>query len=119
MRRPEPRGLGTNARYPLANAVPTVSIEGHLSQFAAGFCHSGWKLHDLFRKEATMRDFASGSVDPDLVVVGGGLAGLSVAAQAGRSVTVFEQAADVGGRAATQVSEGISFNLGPHALYFS
>ncbi len=59
--------------------------------------------------------------DLDLVVVGGGLAGLSSAAlvaQKGRSVMVFEQAGDVGGRAATQVREGVSFNLGAHALYF-
>ena len=58
----------------------------------------------------------------DLLAVGGGLAGLSVTAlvaQSGRSVTVFEQASEVGGRAATQVRHGISFNLGPHALYFS
>ena len=63
----------------------------------------------------------NGSSDLDLVVVGGGLAGLSAAAlvaQAGRSVAVFEQADEVGGRAATQVRQGISFNLGPHALYF-
>jgi phytoene dehydrogenase-like protein len=68
-----------------------------------------------------MRAPAPGSVDVDLVVVGGGLAGLAAAAmvaQAGRSVIVFEQAAEVGGRAATQVRQGISFNLGPHALYF-
>ena len=60
------------------------------------------------------------SHDVDLVVVGGGLAGLSAAAlvaQTGRSVTVYEQASDVGGRAATQVRQSISFNLGPHALY--
>jgi phytoene dehydrogenase-like protein len=61
------------------------------------------------------------SVALDLAVVGGGLAGLSAAAlvaQAGRSVVIFEQAGDVGGRAVTQVRHGISFNLGPHALYF-
>ncbi len=61
------------------------------------------------------------SVDLDLAVVGGGLAGLSAAAlvaQAGRSVVIFEQASDIGGRAVTQVRQGISFNLGPHALYF-
>jgi phytoene dehydrogenase-like protein len=64
-------------------------------------------------------EFSSSEVD--LVVVGGGLAGLSTAAllaQAGRSVIVLEQAAEVGGRATTQVREGVFFNLGPHALYF-
>ena len=68
-----------------------------------------------------MRAFEPNSSDLDVVVVGGGLAGLSAAAlvaQAGRSVILFEQAGDVGGRAATQVRHGISFNLGPHALYF-
>jgi phytoene dehydrogenase-like protein len=56
----------------------------------------------------------------DLIVVGGGLAGLSAAAlvaQAGRSVIVLEQASHVGGRAATRVRQGIHWNLGPHALY--
>jgi phytoene dehydrogenase-like protein len=56
----------------------------------------------------------------DLIVVGGGLAGLSAAAlvaRAGRSVIVLEQASRLGGRAATQVRQGIHWNLGPHALY--
>jgi phytoene dehydrogenase-like protein len=56
----------------------------------------------------------------DLIVVGGGLAGLSAAAlvaRAGRSVIVLEQASHLGGRAATQVRQGIHWNLGPHALY--
>jgi phytoene dehydrogenase-like protein len=68
-----------------------------------------------------MRGEESGSSEVDLVIVGGGLAGLStaaLAAQAGRSVIVLEQAAEVGGRATTQVREGVFFNLGPHALYF-
>ncbi len=62
----------------------------------------------------------TGSGDVDFVVVGGGLAGLSTAAlvaQTGRSVILFEQASDVGGRAATHVRQSIFFNLGPHALY--
>jgi protoporphyrinogen oxidase len=38
-------------------------------------------------------------------------------AQNGRRVILFEQANDLGGRAATHFRHGISFNLGPHALY--
>ena len=55
-----------------------------------------------------------------VVVVGGGLAGLSAAcylARAGVSVTLFEKASELGGRAATQTYEGYSFNRGGHALY--
>ena len=56
----------------------------------------------------------------DVLVVGGGLAGLSAAAlvaQAGRSVIVIEQAGHLGGRASTHVRDEIHWNLGPHALY--
>src|SRR5688572_5266273 len=55
-----------------------------------------------------------------LAVVGGGLAGLTaaaLAARAGRSVVVLEQARTLGGRAATCAREGASLNLGAHALY--
>ena len=44
----------------------------------------------------------------DVVVVGGGMAGLSAAcylARAGVAVTLFEKAASLGGRAATQKYE--------------
>jgi phytoene dehydrogenase-like protein len=65
---------------------------------------------------------ANGNAQPrvDLIVVGGGLAGLTAAAlvaKAGRSVVVLEQASNLGGRAATQVKQGVHFNLGAHALY--
>jgi phytoene dehydrogenase-like protein len=56
----------------------------------------------------------------DVVIVGGGLAGLSAAtwlARAGRSVTLFERAEHLGGRAITQERDGHLFNLGPHAIY--
>ncbi|MBA2682474.1 MAG: NAD(P)/FAD-dependent oxidoreductase [Ktedonobacteraceae bacterium] len=63
---------------------------------------------------------ASQYAQTDVVVVGGGLAGLSTAcylARAGVSVTLFEKASNVGGRATTQHYEGYSFNRGAHALY--
>jgi phytoene dehydrogenase-like protein len=56
----------------------------------------------------------------DVVVVGGGLAGLTAAtylARAGRSVTLFEKSRTLGGRAATHTKGGFHFNIGPHALY--
>lgn len=56
----------------------------------------------------------------DLVVIGGGLAGLvaaTLAARRGRRVRLLEKAGDLGGRATTQVKDGFAFNVGPHALY--
>ena len=58
----------------------------------------------------------------DVVVVGGGLAGLTaaaVAARGGAEVTVLDTR-QPGGRAATTVVEpGVTFNSGPRALYLS
>lgn len=56
----------------------------------------------------------------DVVVVGGGMAGLTAAcylARAGVAVTLFEKAANLGGRASTQNHEGYLFNRGIHAIY--
>jgi len=56
----------------------------------------------------------------DVVVVGGGLAGLSAAAvlaKEGCGVLVLERSRQMGGRAGTQVRDGVHFNLGAHALY--
>ena len=56
----------------------------------------------------------------DLIVVGGGMAGLTAAAmvaRAGRSVVLLEQASHLGGRAATHVRNRAHLNLGAHALY--
>lgn len=56
----------------------------------------------------------------DLVIIGGGLGGLSaaaMAAKAGLSVVVLEKATEPGGRAATTEKRGFAWNLGAHALY--
>jgi phytoene dehydrogenase-like protein len=56
----------------------------------------------------------------DIVIIGGGLAGLSAAcylARSGVAVTLFEKSVGLGGRAATQVHDGYAFNRGIHAIY--
>jgi len=60
------------------------------------------------------------ALNADLVVIGGGVTGLAVAAyagRAGRSVVVCEKAGAVGGRAMTHALGEFRFNIGPHALY--
>ncbi|MDP3736530.1 MAG: FAD-dependent oxidoreductase [Hyphomonadaceae bacterium] len=61
---------------------------------------------------------SSGNVN----VVGGGIAGLIAAIElvrAGAKVTLFESAADLGGRARTKYADGFMLNQGPHALYIT
>jgi phytoene dehydrogenase-like protein len=61
-----------------------------------------------------------GSRTTDVVVVGGGLAGLTAAAllaKAGRRVTLLERSHALGGRAATTIEHGFHLNFGPHAWY--
>jgi len=56
----------------------------------------------------------------DVVVVGGGLAGLTAAATAARAgarVRVLERGLTFGGRARTKEEGGFALNYGPHALY--
>jgi phytoene dehydrogenase-like protein len=56
----------------------------------------------------------------DVLVVGGGLAGLAAAttaARAGRQVTLLEARSEPGGRARTAEQDGFLLNEGPHALY--
>jgi phytoene dehydrogenase-like protein len=58
--------------------------------------------------------------DRDVVVIGGGLGGLTAsiyAARLGSSVTLVERSRVLGGRARTDVRDGFHANLGPHALY--
>ncbi|HVP27766.1 MAG TPA: FAD-dependent oxidoreductase [Myxococcota bacterium] len=72
-----------------------------------------------------MRERANGagSGDFDVVVVGGGIAGLTAAATAARErgpgarVAVLESVSELGGRARTREEGGFLFNMGPHALY--
>jgi phytoene dehydrogenase-like protein len=61
-----------------------------------------------------------GGPQADVIIVGGGLAGLTAAtflARAGRSVMLLEKSQHIGGRAITQTEAGFHFNLGPHALF--
>lgn len=56
----------------------------------------------------------------DVIVIGGGLSGLTaaaLAARSGRRVVLLERSRQTGGRAATTLQYGVKFNLGPHALY--
>jgi phytoene dehydrogenase-like protein len=55
-----------------------------------------------------------------MIIVGGGLSGLSAAAllaRAGHAVKLFEKANATGGRARTSQQSGFFFNQGAHALY--
>lgn len=56
----------------------------------------------------------------DVIIIGGGLAGLTAATylgRTGRSVLVLEKSAEPGGRAATETRNEFHLNLGPHALF--
>jgi phytoene dehydrogenase-like protein len=56
----------------------------------------------------------------DVVVIGGGVAGLAAAtylARRGNQVRLLEQSHTTGGRARTKQQDGFLLNIGPHALY--
>ncbi len=60
------------------------------------------------------------SIDPDVVVVGAGAAGLAAARallEAGLTVTVIEAKDRIGGRAVTQTSHGVAWDRGAHWLH--
>lgn len=59
--------------------------------------------------------------EEDVVIIGGGIAGLTAATflgRVGKSVTIIEKSSELGGRARTSlVSDGFYFNQGAHAIY--
>src|ERR1041385_6966005 len=59
----------------------------------------------------------------DVIIIGGGLAGLTTAAllaRSGKAVALLEHSSrEIGGRARTADIEGFYFNQGPHALYLT
>lgn len=84
----------------------------------------------MFRRRETFNNMLldlitlSNEIDSlDVVIIGGGLAGLTTAtllARSGKSVTLFEQSSkEIGGRARTTVIDGFHFNQGPHALFLT
>lgn len=78
----------------------------------------GWDRRGAKLPQVAMRSAPGGHLNPEIIVIGAGLAGLSCAqelAAAGRHVVILEQSRGVGGRCATRrvrgqpVDHGLSF----------
>ena len=75
---------------------------------------------ELLRRVGMEPQITHSKHHPDVVVIGGGLAGLTAAATvtaAGKRVLVLEKRGVVGGDARSMVQSGFTLNQGPHALY--
>ena len=70
-----------------------------------------------------MSNEANEVASSDVIIIGGGLAGLTAAtllARSGKAVILFEHSSrEIGGRARTAEIDGFYFNQGPHALYLT
>jgi phytoene dehydrogenase-like protein len=99
-------------RRGLKSAGPPVTFRGAGS--------SNVRQVDEHRAGGTEME-AAREVNTDVVVVGGGMAGLvaaAMAARSGASVSLVD-GAHLGGRARTTDKDGYWFNQGPHAVYLS
>jgi len=101
-----------------AAAGPRTSPAGSVCRFVPSVARIGCQIAGpASRPEIVDRLRGMSS---HVVVVGGGLAGLTAAAtltRSGHSVTLFDGASDLGGRARSRQQHGFAINLGPHALY--
>jgi phytoene dehydrogenase-like protein len=103
----------------LCEAVEKIGIRCHKPPPAAVSLAEAC-FSDLEAEKMSTVRIDTESRNCDVLVIGGGLAGLTAAAllsRAGRSVVVLEKGNRLGGRGATTVRDGTAFNLGPHALY--
>jgi phytoene dehydrogenase-like protein len=103
--------MGILVSVSFTSAIVTNSKRGLSAERVVEFGKTG---------DSIMETAVTRSAYTDLIVVGGGLAGLCAAAlvaRAGRTVVVLEKASHLGGRAATHVRDQIHWNLGAHALY--